>query len=72
MHKLATVVTFGKRLKAAGVSFEDRQTMLGHKSGSATTLYSGPELAALIAAANRVSTTDKKPPTLTIVRRRAG
>jgi len=25
--------TFGRRLRAAGVSFEDRQDLLGHKNG---------------------------------------
>jgi integrase len=29
--------TFGRRLRAAGVSFEDRQDLLGHKSGRITT-----------------------------------
>lgn len=29
--------TFGRRLRAAGVSFEDRQDLLGHKSGRMTT-----------------------------------
>lgn len=62
--------TFGRRLKAAGVSFEDRQALLGHKSDSVTTLYSGPELAALIEASNKVSTTNAKTPTLTILRRK--
>ncbi len=46
--------TFGRRLRAAGVSFEDRQDLLGHKSGRVTTHYSSPELSNLIAAANRV------------------
>jgi integrase len=32
--------TFGRRLRAAGVSFEDRQDLLGHKSGPMTTHYS--------------------------------
>jgi integrase len=32
--------TFGRRLRAAGVSFEDRQDLLGHKSGRITTQYS--------------------------------
>ena len=26
--------TFGRRLRAAGVSFEDRQDLLGHRSGN--------------------------------------
>jgi integrase len=28
--------TFGRRLRAAGVIFEDRQDLLGHKSGRVT------------------------------------
>ena len=47
--------TFGRRLRAAGVSFEDRQDLLGHRSGRITTHYSGAELSKLIEAANRVS-----------------
>ena len=35
--------TFGRRLRSAGVSFEDRQDLLGHKSGRITTHYSMPE-----------------------------
>lgn len=62
--------TFGRRLKAADITFEDRQVLLGHKSGSVTTDYSGAELAALIRAANRISATDNKTPTLTILRRK--
>jgi integrase len=46
--------TFGRRLRAAGVSLEDRQDLLGHKSGRITTHYSHPELENLIAAANKV------------------
>ena len=36
--------TFGRRLRAAGVSFEDRQDLLGHRSGRITTHYSRAEL----------------------------
>ncbi|MEW6114150.1 MAG: site-specific integrase [Thermodesulfobacteriota bacterium] len=46
--------TFGRRLRAAGVSFEDRQDLLGHKSVRITTHYSAPELISLIEAAERV------------------
>jgi integrase len=53
--------TFGRRLRAAGVSFEDRQDLLGHKNARITTHYSGPELANLIAAAEKVCE-DKKVP----------
>ena len=46
--------TFGHRLRAAGVSFEDRQDLLGHKSERITTYYSNPDIERLIEAANRV------------------
>ncbi|MBI5250051.1 MAG: site-specific integrase [Desulfomonile tiedjei] len=45
--------TFGRRLRAAGVSLEDRQDLLGHKSGRITTHYSQPELENLISASNK-------------------
>jgi integrase len=46
--------TFGSRLRAVGVSFEDRQDLLGHKAGRITTHYSAAEVSNLIEAANRV------------------
>jgi integrase len=46
--------TFGRRLRAAGVSFEDRQDLLGHKSGRITSHYSVAEINNLIVAANSV------------------
>ena len=46
--------TFGRRLRAAGVSFEDRQDLLGHRSSRVTTHYSAAELRNLVIAANRV------------------
>ena len=46
--------TFGHRLRAAGVSLEDRQDLLGHKSERITTHYSAPDIARLIDAANKV------------------
>lgn len=45
--------TFGRRLRAAGVSFEDRQDLLGHKSRRITTHYSAAELHNLIGVANK-------------------
>lgn len=45
---------FGRRLPAAGASFEDRQDLLGHRSGRTATHYSMPEVESLIAAANAV------------------
>jgi len=65
--------TFGRRLRAAGVSFEDRQDLLGHKSGRITTHYSAAELANLIAAAEKVcEENSRKSPAITLLRRRAG
>jgi integrase len=49
--------TFGRRLRAAGVSLEDRQVLLGHKNGSVTTHYSIPELKSLVEAADSVLST---------------
>jgi integrase len=46
--------TFGRRLRAAGITYEDRQDLLGRKSGWRTTHYSMPELVNLITAANAV------------------
>lgn len=46
--------TFGRRLRAANVSYEDRQDLLGHKSQRVTTDYSNPELANLISAVNAI------------------
>ena len=36
--------TFGRRLRSARVSFDDRQDLLGHKSSRITTHYSAAEL----------------------------
>jgi len=59
--------TLGCRLRAAGVSFEDRQDLLGHKSGRITTHYSSAEVHNLIKAANRVCYKDSKS-ALTVLR----
>ncbi len=65
--------TFGRRLRAAGVSFEDRQDLLGHRSGRITTHYSRAELSNLIKAADRVCETDALLcPETTWLRRRGG
>jgi len=64
--------TFGRRLRAAGVSFEDRQDLLGHKSSRVTTHYSGPELRDLLEAANGVCEDDfHKIPTLVVLKEKA-
>jgi integrase len=65
--------TFGRWLRSAGVSFEDRQVLLGHKNESVTTHYSGPEVANLVAAANRIVATEgDKMDTVTILQRKTG
>jgi len=61
--------TFGRRLRAAGVSFEDRQDLLGHRSGRITTHYSGAELSRLIDAANKVCEREEGRPELVVLRR---
>jgi len=64
---------FGRRLRAAGVSFEDRQDLLGHRSGRITTHCSLAELTGLIEAAERVCDTEsRKSPAITWLRRKAG
>ncbi len=60
--------TFGRRLRAAGVSFEDRQDLLGHRSGRITTDYSAAELDRLIEAANRVCERNGTRPELVVLR----
>jgi integrase len=65
--------TFGRRLHAAGVSFEDRQDLLGHRSGRITTHYSQAEMAGLIEAAEKVCDTEsRKSPATTWLPRKAG
>jgi integrase len=61
--------TFGRRLRAAGVSFEDRQDLLGHRSARITTHYSAAELSMLIEAANRVCDSNRRHPELVVLRR---
>ena len=59
---------FGRRLRAAGVSFEDRQDLLGHRSGQITTHYSAAELSRLLEAANCVCEQNERRPELVILR----
>ncbi|MBF0254994.1 MAG: tyrosine-type recombinase/integrase, partial [Gammaproteobacteria bacterium] len=61
--------TFGRRLRAAGVSFEDRQDLLGHRSGRITTHYSAAELTNLIEAAEKVCDRGNGRPELVVLRR---
>ena len=60
--------TFGRRLRAAGVSFEDRQDLLGHLSGRITTHYSAAELTRLIEAAKSVVERNGQRPELVVLR----
>jgi integrase len=60
--------TFGRRLRASGVGFEDRQDLLGHRSGRITTHYSAADLSRLIEAADSVCERDGRRPELVILR----
>lgn len=60
--------TFGRRLRAAGVGFEHRQDLLGHRSSRITTHYSAAELSRLIEAAERVTVRNGTRPELVILR----
>lgn len=64
--------TFGRRLRAAGVSFEDRQDLLGHRSGRITTHYSAAELSRLIEAVERVAEQNGTRPELVVLRGNLG
>ncbi len=64
--------TYGRRLRAAGVSFEDRQDLLGHKSARITTHYSRAELTQLIEAANSICLDEKTGATLTVLKNVSG
>ncbi len=54
--------TFGRRLRAAGVSLEDRHDLLGHRSGRVTTHDSPAELGNLIGASNVCEDRSRKSP----------
>ncbi|WP_101756630.1 site-specific integrase [Oceanicoccus sp. KOV_DT_Chl] len=53
--------TYATRLRAAGVSHEDRKDLLGHSSGSMTTYYSQAEVSNLIASSNKACADMVKP-----------
>jgi hypothetical protein len=59
--------TFGRRLRAAGVSFKDRQDLLGHRSHRITTHYSAADLTRLVEAAGSVCERDGKRPELVVL-----
>ncbi len=61
--------TFGRRLRAAGVSLETRKVLLGHWNRDITTHYSAPELQELVDAANKVCRTKSgKTPAMTLLK----
>ena len=60
--------TFGQRLRAAGVTFEDRQDLLGHRSKRMTTHYSAAELSRLLDSADRVCKPDTTSPEVIVLR----
>jgi hypothetical protein len=53
--------TFGRRLRAEGVGLEDRQDLLGHKSGRMTTHYSAAQIGNLLTAVNRIANSRESP-----------
>jgi integrase len=65
--------TFGRRLRAAGVSLETRRVLLGHKNGDLTTHYSAPELRELLNAVERLCRREDfgKTPALTVLKFRS-
>ena len=46
--------TFGRRLRAVGISLETRKVLLGHRNGDITSHYSAPELEELMDALEKV------------------
>ncbi len=59
--------TFGRRLRATGVSEETRKVLLGHRNGDITTHYSAAELAELITAVNEIDRS-LETPAITLLR----
>ncbi len=53
--------SFGMRLRAAGVGFEDRQDLLRHKSSRITTHYSKAEIRNLLDALGAICDREEKP-----------
>jgi integrase len=63
--------TFGMRLRAAGVGFEDRQDLLRHKSSRITTHYSKAEIRNLLDALALICDREDKPE-IVLIRRAVG
>lgn len=64
--------TLGRRLRAAGVSMEDCQDLLGHKSHRITSHYTVPEVEALLRASNRVCEKRRSGRPVTVLKRGMG
>ena len=65
--------TYGYRLRAAGVQFEDRQLLLGHRTAHITTHYSAADIGNLIVASEKVcELASRKSPAVAIVRAGGG
>jgi hypothetical protein len=64
----ASMTSSTRRLRASGVSFEDRQDLLGHRSGRITTHFSAVDLSRLIEAAESVCEKDGRRPDLVVLR----
>jgi integrase len=64
--------TYGHRLRVAGINFEDRMLLLGHRAQHVTTHYSAPEIGALIEASERVCQLESlASPAISVVRAHA-
>ena len=63
--------TFGRRLRALGVSNETRADLLGHTNGNITTDYSSAEVGELLAAVRKLEIPMASTPTLTVLRMQA-
>ena len=61
--------TFGRRLRAAGVSLEHIQDLVRHRLGRVSTHFSAAELTRLIEAANTVCSGEDKKRELVVLRR---
>jgi integrase len=61
--------TCGRRLRAAGVSLEDRADIFGHRSGRITTHYSAAELGNLVGAVNKICEPSKSSVVLNLLQR---
>lgn len=70
MHDLKHTVS--RRLRAAGVSFEDRQDLLGHNSAWIMPYHSQTELSNLLVTEVRDAGESRKNPAVTWLRHRHG